>query len=94
MTVIEIYAVFVLVVEIISQYSKNNQFVHLRQDKTRLGYIYIILLCFASNYNYVNSILKTHYFDGIHLNVCQLLLVMCGLFKIRKMCSIVESNLS
>jgi hypothetical protein len=39
MTVIEIYTVFVLVVEITSQYSKNNQFVHLQQDKTRLGYI-------------------------------------------------------
>ena len=36
MTVIENYKVFVLVVEITSQYSKNNQLVHLRQDKTRV----------------------------------------------------------
>lgn len=43
MTVIENYTVCVLVVEITSQYSKNNQFVHLRPDKTRLGYIYIYI---------------------------------------------------
>lgn len=56
------------------------------------GFI-VILLCFASSYNYGNTTQKTHYFDGIHLNACQPPLVMCGLFNDAKFAPIIESNL-